>query len=124
MKRLGKSLEDDEAFQSVEILDDQPQPQQQQPQPQQQRRQQTYEPSNLNRGAVGAVGLSVPLAQQGEGQEEGVWQEEGKWDGYDSDSDTILRKLSGGVPAEVGGAPSAARVCPLCLLTSCNANCM
>ena len=117
MKRLGKSLEDDEAFQSVEILDDQQQPQQQQ---QQQWQQQTYEPSNLNRGAVG---LSVPLAQQGEGQEEGVGQEEGHSDGYDSDSDTILRKLSGGVPAaEV--KPPLPPVCPLCQLTSCNANCM
>jgi hypothetical protein len=99
MKRLGKSLEDDEAFQSVEIVDDQLQPQQQQQQ-QQQQRQQTYEPSNLNRGAVV---LSAPLAQQGEGQQEGLRQEQGNshdyQHDYDSDSDTILRKLSGGVPA-------------------------
>ena len=107
MKRLGKSLEDDEAFQSVVILDDQQQPQQQQ----QQWQQQTYEPSNLNRGAVG---LSVPLAQQGEGQEEGVRQEEGHSDGYDSDSDTILHKLSSGVPAaEVPPLPPMSVLCVL-----------
>ena len=111
MKRLGKSLEDDEAFQSVEILDDQQQSQHQQRQQQQRRRQQTYEPSNLNRGAVG---LSVPLAQQGEGQEEGVRQEEGHSDGYDSDSDTILHKLSSGVPAaEVPPLPPMSVLCVL-----------